>query len=679
MSELDWNWLSAPYIACAVMMAAVALLAALVRGDRVMRLGVAGAALCTVPWATCSALAACTHDPATATRLLRLGLGPVALVGPSILLVLLGVSGQLERLRWLARVAGVLGVISLAVCWGTTWTVPGVRPLPAGLLYVTAGPLTAVHVLQLAAWFAIGMLIVRRTWTTDKNRQLGRVLIGLFVAGAMASLDLLVVHGAFDGYPIAWVPVLLAGALAMYVVLSTDLLRPQGLDHGVLVEVLTLAVAIAGIGAFALVIDDAAPLALAAVGGGLCTVSLGVSWAIAARRPVRVAGERALEQFVGRLADVEDERVVADRLAALWAQFEVEVRALSYADGDHLVEIISREPWVLDREVVAWLVEHAQPIAPGDLATMRLGPLRPRLEALVMARGTAVIVPLIDRDGLVGLVEAEVRHALREGERGLLAQSARAAARALTYAALARAAAREGETAREVEVAEAMRLQAAASRNDELGGFAVAAEYRSAPRTTGAAWTATLLADGRLAVLVTDAHTHGVAAALATAALTGAFAAATAGLAAIELDELLASLRASAAGVLRGDAPLAAFIAVLDAERQRIAWARAGHVGACLIGPGARDLGGDDGAATLHAPARGEAALPPEAALVVASATVCGADPARWEAVVREQAPAGARLATVLVDIALRRGDVSEDLLAVVVHHRPARERAGAR
>ena len=56
-------------------------------------------------------------------------------------------------------------------------------------------------------------------------------------------------------------------------------------------------------------------------------------------------------------------------------------------------------------------------------------------------------------------------------------------------------------------------------------------------RTTGAGWSAIELPDGRLALLVTEAQAHGVAAALATAALTGAFAAATAGTAPVTLDD----------------------------------------------------------------------------------------------------------------------------------------------
>ena len=282
-------------------------------------------------------------------------------------------------------------------------------------------------------------------------------------------------------------------------------------------------------------------------------------------------------------------------------------------------------------------------------------------------------MPLIDRDALVGLIEAEHRDALREDERGLVVESARAAARAVTYVALARAAAREGETAREVEVAEAMRLQATASRDDELGRWTVTTSTSAASRTTGAGGRRRSSRMVDLAVLVTEAQAHGVAAALATAALTGAFAAATAGHAAIALDDLLTSLRASSDGVMRGGEPIAAFVAVLDADRQRVAWACAGHPGAYIVGPpAATPLGGGGAAlgASISTATRGEHSLPHDSLLVIASPAVRGDDELRWQTVLREQALAGPRLATMLVDVAKRRGDPHEDLLVVVVRQR---------
>ncbi|MBS1124230.1 MAG: hypothetical protein H6Q90_6458, partial [Deltaproteobacteria bacterium] len=70
---------------------------------------------------------------------------------------------------------------------------------------------------------------------------------------------------------------------------------------------------------------------------------------------------------------------------------------------------------------------------------------------------------------------------------------------------------------------------------------------------------------------------------------------------------------------------------------------------------------------------RGETSLPHDSLLVIASTAVRGDDEQRWQASLREQAPAGPRLATVLVDAALRRGDLHEDFLVVVVRQRPDR------
>jgi hypothetical protein len=311
----------------------------------------------------------------------------------------------------------------------------------------------------------------------------------------------------------------------------------------------------------------------------------------------------------------------------------------------------------------------------------------------VAAHNADLIVPLCDRDELVGVIEASFTKAMRESERGLVAESARAAARALTFVELARAASRERDTARQVEVADALRLQASTSREAYLGHWAVAAEYRTSPRTTGAGWSAIELADGRLALLVTEAQAHGVAAALATAALTGAFAAATAGNMPVTLDEILRTMRASSEGVLRGGEPVAAFLAIVDVQNQSIDWACAGHPGACLVGPiapvepaSAGSLAGTGPVtipklktftggprirgASLHAARRGKDTYAADQMLVVASTALRGPDDAAWERRLLDLALTTGRIASVLVEAALEAGEPAEDLLAVVVRSR---------
>jgi hypothetical protein len=194
-----------------------------------------------------------------------------------------------------------------------------------------------------------------------------------------------------------------------------------------------------------------------------------------------------------------------------------------------------------------------------------------------------------------------------------------------------------------------------------------------------------LLDDGRLALLVTEAHVQGLPAALASSALVGAFAAATSGT--TELDELLHHLRASSAGAKSAGEQVGAFLAILDGERNKIDWACAGHPGAYIVGPVAYDvdlaqgsmsgprptplaLGGDGAAgASLAIATRGSTKLPPDALVLIASSGLRGDN---WERTLRDLVPSGPKLGVQLVERAAKR-ELAEDLLAVVVRLRPQR------
>jgi GAF domain-containing protein len=666
VESLRWSWLAAPYAGCAVVLVGLAVAAALIRGDRLLRLAMMGAATSALSWAVSQAIAGCTADPGLATMVLRLGHGTVALIGPNLLLVLLGSTGKLEHHKWVARSAGLFGAGMLAVSWGTTWVVPGAEQLDSGIFYVRPGPLTGLALTQLVLWLCVGMMIVARSSPSGERRRNIRLILAVLLCAAISALDMLVLYRVWFTYPIAWLPATFAASIALYLVVRTDFVRPTGFDADAAIELGAFVLALACIVVLVRTLGGATAVVIAGVTSAAWVTLTGIAWAVARTRTVPVAGARALEQFVNRVVTLDDEAKISERLAALW-QTSVGI----------VVRRLRTE--AIDPELARWFVRSRNALAASDLATMRLGELRPGLEEL--CRQATLLVPLVDRGELVGLVLADHDKALRDAERHLVDESARAAARALTFVALSRAAARERETAREVEVADALRLQASASRDAELGRWVVAAEYRAAARTTGAGWSAIELADGRLALLATEAQAHGVAAALATAALTGAFAAATLG--AVTLDDILAAMQASAAGVMRGGEPVAAFIAIIGSE---IEWACAGHPGAFLVGPVASlDLGSSKNspltaeplgpgvhalATDLGTAARGTSSLPAGGLVVVASTGLRGTDNARWAAQLREAAFASGRLATVVVDDAVRRGAPASDLLAVVVRAR---------
>ena len=687
MEGLSWSWLAAPYLACALAFASVGVVAMLTRGDRVMRLGMIGAVVTAMPWALCQGISTMAHDPESARRLLKLGQGPVALIGPNLLVLLLAVGGQLERFRWVARMAGVIGVAFLALAWGTDLIVPGVQHLSSGVYFMAPGPLTGVHLMQLAIWLVIGLAIVRRSAPRAEERRTLRLLLGILVLGAVTSADALLLYTGstpWGSYPMSWLPALVSAVIALYLILQTRILRPQGLDRGMVFELATTMVAGGATVVLALFFADS-PLVLATAASIAWASLSAIAWSHASARPPQpVAERRALDQFIARVAMLDDGAKIAERLTTLWSKsLGIAVRTVRWGATLDLAP-----------ELATWLAAHKHAIAVDSLATMKLGQMRgPLVELGRDARG-GLMVPLVDRDELVGLVEASCERALRDAERELVTESARAAARAFTFVALAKSAMLERETAREVEVADALRLQASASRDAQLGKWTVTAEYRTAARTTGAGWSATELADGRLALLVTEAQAHGVAAALATAALTGAFAAATTpGTTRITLSDLVATMGASSAGVMRGGEPVAAFLAILDARTLTIEWACAGHPGAFLVGPIAGfdsampvgsiraflprtiALGGSDDldelpGASLEIATRGFAPLPVDMALVVASTGLRGANSDRWREVLKDSAPAAGRWAATLVALALRNGAPAEDLLAVIVRTR---------
>jgi hypothetical protein len=687
--SLTWTWLAAPYFVVTLVLVAIGVVAALTRGDRVLRIGVLGAVAAAVPWGLASGFAACLTSPAAVERLLRLGNGPLSLIGPTILLVLFGASGQLERHRWIARTAGVLGMLSMVMAWSTPWVIAGTHVTGSGLRYVTGGPLLGLHLGMIGVWLAIGLFIARRTTPGDRRVRQARLVAAIAALSVAGTADWLLAYDVAGYYPLAPELAFVAALIALHLVARTDLLRPRGLDLGVAMEAGAFATTAGLVAGLALVLDGASPLLLVSVGAAAWVTASGIAWAIARRRPTRVRGQRRLDQFQSELTEISDEAALIGKLGALWHDTLTLGAAtlwLRVVDGLEKVEpgrvpalrTLDAPRWTLAPDVERWLVTHPEPLTVGDLSTMRLGALRQPLVAVATAHGAPLIVPLIDRAALVGLVEVERREGrvLREDERGLVVVSAEAAARALTYLGLTRAAAKAGAAAREVEVAEAMRT-AATRRDDALGRWSVMVEYRPGPRTSGAAWSTMLLADGRLAVLVLEGEARGVPAALATAALIGAFAAATVGVAAVELDDLVAALRGSVA-VGRGAEPIAAFVALLDHAAGTIAWACAGHPGALVvIGDEPRALAGAGAPlpATDGEIARGEAALPGDGVIVIGSPGVRRGHGAGWPALVAGLVGStGTRLAAGIVDSAARarvgRLSADEDLLAVVIRHR---------
>ena len=310
-----------------------------------------------------------------------------------------------------------------------------------------------------------------------------------------------------------------------------------------------------------------------------------------AMAPAPVPRGSPVDGLVDELAEVERPEAVASALAEFLDDSGLLSRVQVWLAGpDGLTAIGGKGPtWPTPPEVRAYLVrlDRAFPVA--DLATERLGALRPALEAWVRATAADVVVPLCDRDALIGVCVGDrpYRRALRDGERLRVDEAARVAARALTLLSLRREIEARTALTREVELAEAVRTARSAGDHREVAGVAIAVSYQQAARVAGDLWYAAALPDGRLFVLIGDVAGRGTPAALVSAAVVGAAQSAI-GLAAAECapGAVLAQLHDVVVGIDAGRHRVTVLGAIVDRRpgaAPRIDVAIAGHRGGYLV------------------------------------------------------------------------------------------------
>lgn len=694
MGGFAWSPLAVPYLVTAVAFAALGITAALIRGDGVLRLAVIGAVSNTLPWAVSSAAAACTRDPATAVHLYKLGNGPIALLGSSLALLILGAYGQTERYRRLLIVAGLIATLSLALSWATDLNIAGIQITPSGLLYPIAGPLTVISAGQLVLWPAIALAIVRRVVVDQPPRMRPWHVIALVVLALAGASDVLLAYGIAGYYPLAWVPALGAVAVLTNLIVRGDLFRARGFDRDAGIELALLAIAAGVIIAVIAAMNarGAHPLVMALTAAPIAVIAGAVAVQLRSRRTARrrAGGDvDDLDLDVDRidlvLERARDHAAIETALAAAWRAAGLDAVRLWRVDGGTLRAGDDSAP--LDPALRAWLIEYPALIVRGDLPTSRLGPARPHIEELARRCGPDVVLPLVDRDQVLGVLGGRLgeNRVLRDHERTAVEQIATPACRALAYLALAREAEAAMLAARETEVADAVATQAGTRRRADLGDWRLAAAYRAAERVAGDVWTWDRTADGKLALLVADVAGRGVPAALISSALTGAFAAVIAGGQTVE-PAALAELLDRTLTELGPSRQATAFIAVCDHAEGVVDWLSAGHRGGCVIRPDATGepelaiLTGASSPLGASGPrATGRSSLTAGELLVVVSDGVIGLrDPKgqawgerRFAQLLRQGAlAAGDQAAPLILDAALAHAGgaaPSDDLLVIAV------------
>ncbi len=578
-----------PFVAIAAGLALLALVAALRRGDLVVRLGLVMTGVTALPWATSMVLVACTDDRDLAHRLCQAGFASVPLIGSGLLMVTLAVVGRLDAQRPVLVFSVVLGLVMLIVAATTDLVIAGVALADWGLLFPRAGPLYLVHIALFVAPVGWGMWLNHRSvgWLRTGLRQ-GRFAAALGVLSVLTASDTLLAYGVAGVYPFAWLPALMAVALCLFAIQRQDLLRGRGLDGAVAVELAVFVVAAIAVVALGVTLDGSRTVVTVGVGAVAAAVMV-----IAGRTSVRdadVAGPTlAVDRFADRVVASGDAHAVGRGLAELLEgqRLATAVRVWGVADGRwaplHLPPKMAPD-LDLPEPVRAWLLSSRRAIAVGDLVAARLGASREVIEEWSRRFDADVIAPLIDGDELVGLVAGARAEALRDSERVAIDDAVLAASRALAVIVLTHEIEARAELARDMELAEAVRQARSAADVREVGKSRVSVSYQPASRVAGDLWCCVALPDDRLLVLVGDVAGRGLAAALVSAAVLGAGQVAAGLLGARATPEaVLALLHDTVVEVDGGRHRVTAFAAIVDRGTGRVGFAAAGHRGGYLV------------------------------------------------------------------------------------------------
>jgi len=603
VGSLAFSVLCVPYVVLTAAFLFLAAITLVIRGDAVLRLSLLVSCAVGLPWSLSFLLVGCTEDPVFAEHVYRIGYGGASLVGPALMMLVLGVSGRYDSSRALVGLGFVVALASSIVCWSTNWVVRGVHETPSGLFYITPGWYQLLHVLQIPLWGGLGVLLSRRGMRATRDPRFSgqrRRAIWVVVLSVTTLMDSLLAHRIAGYYPIAWLAILGAIGLASYSILFADLLKGRGVDRAALVELAALVL----IFAFLVVVTWggnqpwlARPVVSAVFLAPLPTLAMVAAWTMRIRtRRLERAGDAAagtLDRFADEVRDLEDEAAVAARLGAVLSAHAPIGRLRVWAFDEHgearALHVDDVRPPRIDARVRAWLVANLEPMVTAELTSARLGGLRSLIEDAVGRIGGDLILPLVDRDTLVGIAAGELPpyRVLRDDERDFVRAAATTAARGLTFLALTREASHLASTAREVELAEAV-AQARATGDIVLaaGSWKLLGHYRPAARVAGDVWSSAELGRGRVLVFAGDVVGRGVPSALVSAAVGGVCDAApalTGG--AIEPRGLLELVHKTVRELGGGTQRVTAFAAILDRGVGTIRWACAGHRGAYLVHP----------------------------------------------------------------------------------------------
>jgi serine phosphatase RsbU (regulator of sigma subunit) len=595
-SSYELNALSAPFALAVLVVVVTAAYVLLMEGAPVLRGSWLIICVGLLPFVSAVTLIGSTVDPVAAEALFKIAISLLPLTSTGVLMFMLALA---RRLRHHIKLVGVFLAISLAIVvptLTTDWIVDGVWKTPTGLYWMHVGTYAPIQAAAIGAPLALGIAYLWRRLHIERSalrrRQFKASMLAFGICG-VGLADTALGYG-YGYFPISWLGLTVGTTLALRSIIIDDLIRAGALDRRAPLALLYLVIAALGVWLTRWSLGADASVALVA----LLLIGLFLALRVATivvqafgnqRKTMEDTPlERVLDQYASRVQRLRTEPEIA-ALTTEMAQLGLGTQSLSFLlpsdtdyswerDGEQLDESLIPDPMLL-----GWLIEHGRPVQRDNLDGLRLGSMRESLERLLDAHEAELLVPLRNRDEMVGMLLAgstKSGRSLRRDEAQFVGRLVDHASSALVYARMHREATHRVEVDKEVELAAAVQ-SAFVPKGDvvKLGRVTLSGAYSPATQCGGDWWSVHDLPDGRVLVLIGDVTGHGVAAAMVTAAAKGCYDVAQRLMGAdIDLVRLLELLDASVRKVGANRFHMTCFATLIDSATNTVTFANAGHV-----------------------------------------------------------------------------------------------------
>lgn len=592
-SSYEPRLLSAPFIVAFAVLAVVSAYALLVRGIPLTRWSMLGFSSSLAVYVLGQALAASLVSPEAATAAYRLGVSLVPLASSCAMIFQLALIERYQANRRWAYVAIGSSLVLAVVSVTSNWMISGVLLTSSGMYFMVPGPGFAVGIAAMVIWSCIGFFALasarRKEPSKARRTMMARAMVSMVTAWC-GSVDTIIAY-AGGPFPIGWIFLTAAALLSLRSVVIDDLLRARALDD--LVPNAVLYATASGAIAWVLVrwVTPWLPwwLAPVALVVGFALVRVVIATAGALRRSEARSDstlERLLNQFSTRVHRMRSEKDI-EELTREVVELATGVKPVLLLaatddwswrrpDGEPLAEGATPDPLLLN-----WMLEYGRPILRDEIDGLRLDDLRPPIERLLEAHGAAAMVPLANRDEVIGLLVLPARdggRALRREELDFLTRLDDRLAASLVFVRMARQAREQVAIEREVELAAVVQAGFVPPATLQRAGvISLLGTWEPASQCGGDWWSMYPLENGRVLVTIGDVTGHGVAAAMVTAAVKGACDATVRLGGELDVVKLMARLDAAVRRTGAGRFHLTCFVALLDPAAGTVTFANAGH------------------------------------------------------------------------------------------------------